>query len=49
MTTSGGKRIPVDAETALPSEQLFSPKQGHQSHFATCLDREYWRTDAKGG
>lgn len=38
LKTASGKNIPVDAETVTEGDDLFEPKSGHVSHFATCSD-----------
>ena len=43
LTTSGGTRLIVDAETVWPGDQRFTPKVGHRAHWATCPQAKAWR------
>jgi hypothetical protein len=43
MTTTAGKRMPVDAESATPGDTQFEAAAGHISHFATCPDAKQHR------
>lgn len=45
LKTSSGKSIPVNAETVTEGDELFEPKSGHLSHFATCDDPERFRRE----
>jgi hypothetical protein len=49
LTTSGGKRLPVNAETASPGDTEFEPRSGHIAHVADCPQADLWKKDAKGG
>lgn len=40
--TGSGKRMPVDAETAKPDDEVFDATR-HMSHFATCKDASKFR------
>jgi hypothetical protein len=36
LTTSTGKRMPVEADSVSPGDTEFEPSAGHESHFANC-------------
>lgn len=42
LETSSGKRMPVDADTVEPDDELFDPSK-HTSHFANCVGAESHR------
>lgn len=43
LKTGKGKSIPVDAESVTEGDELFEPRAGHVSHFATCPDADKFR------
>jgi hypothetical protein len=47
LETNTGERIPVDAETVTEGDELFEPRSGHGSHFATYPDGAKWRKRGK--
>lgn len=47
LRTGQGKQIPVDAETVTEGDELFEPRSGHVSHFATCNDPDRFRKERR--
>lgn len=42
LTTTTGKKMPVNADTVEPDDDTFQPDR-HESHFATCAEAEQFR------
>lgn len=45
LTTKRGKKMPVDAGSVQPVDELFNP-EFHRSHFSTCRDPDGFRRES---